>query len=226
MNQFSKMKGAFFLFLILAATSAISQSKKFEFDFEKIKGNNKLPQREALWLQANLNENEKNVVFNLVSTLSQPAASQLLVCHFYLDGSYQRKSIKPYVDSLAVRPPDGEAGLISVAYLVSKLRKELIDVKRTNPYYTAQFANKPLKIPEHDESKINKNIDLSFDYEPALVVLNILSKSNAGYEEILEKVNLHQFDELINHHNQSFYTTPLTKERLASCLQIATSTSP
>jgi hypothetical protein len=210
----------------MAATSAFSQSTKFVFDFEKIKGNNNLPQREALWLRDNLSESEKNEVFNLLSTLSQPSASQLLIGHFYLDGSYQRKSIKPYVDSLAVRPPDGEAGLIRVAYLVSKLRKDLIDSEKTNPYYTAQFISKPIKIPEYNESKINKNIDLSFDYEPALVVLNILSKSNVSYEEILEKVNLHPFNELISHHNQSFYTTPLNKERLASCLQIATSTKP
>lgn len=220
------MKKPIFLFLTLAATSAFSQSTKFAFDFEKIKENNNLPQREALWLQDNLSENEKNEVFNLLSTPSQPAAAQLLVSHFYLDGSYQRQSIKPYMDSFAIRPPDGEAGLIRVAYLVSKLRKELIAIKQIDPYYTAQFINEPIKIPAYNETKINKNIDLSFDYEPALVVLNILSRSNVSYEEILEKVNLNQFNELINHHNQSFYTIPLNKERLASCLQIATSTKP
>ena len=220
------MKKTIFSFLILAATSAFGQSTKFSFDFETIKNNNNLPQREALWLQNNLSEGEKIEVFNLLSALSQPAASQLLVGHFYLDGSYRRKSIKPYIDSFALRPPDGEAGLIRVAYLASKLRKELIDIRQKDPYYTAQFINKPIKIPEYNESKINKNIDLSFDYEPALVVLNVLSKSNASYEEILEKVNSHQFNELISHHDQNFYTTPLNKERLASCLQMATSTKP
>lgn len=222
MNGFISVRMLGFLFLLSIAAPALGQSTKFVFDFKKIKDNS----REALWLEDHLSEKQKKEVFDLVSGLSQPAVAQLLTGYFYLDGSYQRKSIRPYIDSLAARPPDGEAGLIRVAYLVSKLRRDLVDLAQADPYYTAQFSNKPIDIPLYNEGKINRNISLSFDYEPALVVLNLLSRSNVSYDEILDKVSSHQFDELIRHHNQGFYPTPLNKERLASCLQIATSTKP
>ena len=81
-------------------------------------------------------------------------------------------------------------------------------------------------MPEFKDSNINKKIELSFDYQPALVILDILSEPDATYQDILQKLDLHQFDQLIKHHNQSFYPTPLNKERLVTCLEIATSTKP
>jgi len=220
------MKKTIFFLLLLAATTAFSQQTKFTFDWETIKTNDKIPKREALWLKDSLTNTELTKVINLVSDLSRPAVSQLLVSHFYLDGSFKWKSVQPYLDSLTVRPPDGEAGIVRVAYLVSKLRKKRIEIQKSSKYYVAQFSGVSFKLPKYEERDINKNIVLSFDYQPAQLILDILSRSDVSYHEILDKVNLHQFVELIDHRNQSFYTTPLNKERLATCLQIASSTKP
>lgn len=220
------MKKTIILSLLLVVTSVFSQSKKFKFDFEMIKNNSDLPHREALWLKDSISNSELNEVVDLVSALSRPAASQLVVSYFYLDGSFTQKTIKPYLDSLSIRPPDGDAGIIRVAYLAAKLRKQLIKLQNKNKYFVTRFSEKPFKVPEYKESNMNNKIQLNFDSKPAQVVIEILSKPNSTYEEILEKINLHQFDMLIKHHNQSFYPTPLTKERLITCLQIASSNEP
>jgi len=211
--------------LLFTAMISFGQPTK-SIDWETIKNNDKLPKQEVSWLHDNLTSDEFEEVIGLVSALSRPAAAQMLASHLYLDGSYTRSSIKPYLDSLIVRPPDGDAGTIRVAYLVSKLRKELIDIGKSNKFYTAEFSGALIKVPEFKDSNINKKIELSFDYQPALVILDILSEPDATYQDILQKLDLHQFDQLIKHHNQSFYPTPLNKERLVTCLEIATSTKP
>ena len=220
------MKRKLFLWLIFIGTYSFSQPSKFAWDWETIKSNSKISQKEVQWLQDSLSKSELARVIDLVSDLSRPAASQLLVSHFYLDGSFKNQTISPYLDSLSVRPPDGEAGIIRVAYLVSGLRKKLIESQKANEYYVAQFGGNILELPDYDKKDINTNIRLSFDYEPAEVLLDILSKPDIGYQEIIEKLNLHQFDKLIDHRNQSFYGTPINKEKLATCLEIASSTKP
>jgi hypothetical protein len=216
--------GLFFMAII-----SYGQTAKFTFDWKAIQNNDNLPQREAAWLNNNLTANELKEVIDLVSALSQPAASQMLVSHFYLDASFSRASIKPYIDSLKVRPPDGDAGIIRVAYLVSKLRKKLIKNRRSiksNKIYTAEFSGAKLEVPEFKKTDINRNIELSFDFQPAQVILNLLSEPNSNYHEILSKLNLPQFDALVQHRSQSFYYTTTSKERLATCLEIASSTKP
>lgn len=212
--------------LFFAAIVSFSQTSNFSFDWTIIKNNDELPQMEASWINENLSDSDIKEVFNLVSDLSKPSAGQLLVSYFYLDGSFSRKVIKPYLDSLAVRPPDGDAGIIRLAYLVSKLRKELNEIANSSQVYSAEFKENVLTIPEFNEIDINKNIELSFDYEPAKVTLDILSEPDITNHEILSRLRLPQFDELIKHRSQSFYFAPINKERLAICLEIAASTKP
>jgi hypothetical protein len=57
-------------------------------------------------------------------------------------------------------------------------------------------------------------------------VMDILATPDISYYDILKKVDLRQFDALYEHHNQSFYPTPLNKERMALCLEKAASTKP
>lgn len=206
--------------------TTFGQKSEVVFDWNTLTDNDNIPKREALWLKDSLSPSELNKVIDLVSDLSRPAASQLLVSYFYLDGSFKWKSIQPYLDSLTIRPPDGQAGIIRVAYLVSKLRKNRIEIQKSSKYYVAQFTGASLELPGYEERDFNKNIELNFDYQPAQLILDMLSRSDLSYQEIEEKLELHQFNELINHRNQNFYGTPLNKERLAACLQIASSTKP
>ena len=212
--------------LLFITIISFGQSAIFSFDWEAIKDNDELPQREALWMHDNLTSNELLEVVDLVSALSQPAVAQMLLSYFYLDGSFSRASIMPYMDSLKVRPPDGDGGRIRVAYLVSKLRKELIENEKSSKIYTAEFNDEILEIPEFNKIDINNKIELSFDFQPALVVLEILSEPDINYQNIMSKLNIPQFDELVQHRSQSFYYTPISIERLATCLEIAASTKP
>lgn len=220
------MKKYILVTLLLATISSFGQATKFAFDLEEIKNNENLPQREALWLYNNLASNEIKEAVDLVSALSQPAAAQMLVSYFYLDGSFSRRSLKPYMDSLKVRPPDGDAGIIRVTYLVSKVREIIIKNGKANKVYTARFTEEILEIPEVNRKHLNNKIELSFDYQPVQILHDILSEPNISYSKILSKLNLPQFDELIQHRSQSFYYTPTNIERLATCLEIAASTKP
>jgi len=220
------MKKILTLTLLFTAIISFGQTTEFIFDWDTIKKNDKLPQKEALWMQDNLSGDEITEVVKLVSALSTPATAQMLVSYFYLDGSYSKSAIKPYIDSLTVRPPDGDAGVIRVAYLASRLKNTLVDIARGYIIYTFEFKGKSIEIPEFKDDIINENIDLSFDYEPAQVILDILSKPDVAYHEILPKLNLYQFDRLVKHRHASFYPIPLSKERFATCLEIAASTKP
>jgi len=220
------MKKIFTATLLFITIISFGQTTKFTFDWNAIKNNDKLPHKEALWMHNNLSGDEIEEVFDLVSALSKPATAQMLVSYFYLDGSYRKSEMKPYIDSLTVRPPDGDAGVIRVAYLASMLRKSLVEKGRAYKIYTFEFKGKSIEIPECKDDIINDKIDLSFDYEPAQVVLDILSKPDISYKEILPKLDLYQFDKLIKHRHASFYPNPLSKERFAICLEIAASTKP
>ncbi len=220
-----KMSTTFLFTLILfSVSSAIGQAKTFQFDWEKIKANPKLPQREAQWLNDSISVEERNKAIELVAALSQPASTQLMVGYAHLDGSYT--NFKKYLDSLSIRPPDGDAGIIRVAYLVAKLRTRLLAKKNKNTMFRAAFKGETLTVPNFNRNDINPNIQLSFDFQPARVLLDIIGSEKSSYKEIAKKISLHQFDMLIRHHNQSFYETPLTKERLITCLQIANSKKP
>jgi hypothetical protein len=212
------------IFLLLMLTCSIFSQTQSSPDWTALKKDSKVSQSDVFWLEKNLSSSERSELLKLVSDLSRPAAAQLLVSHFYLDGSFKWKSVKPYLDSLAIRPPDGDAGLVRVAYLAAKLRKKRIELQKKSIYYEAQFSGEALKLPAYEKSDLNKKIKLSFDYQPAQIVLDILSKDDLSYQDILAKLDLHQFNKLIDHRNQSFYSTPLNKERLATCLQLATST--
>lgn len=213
------------LLLFLTCTS-FCQTTKFSFNWQTIKNDDNLPQRESKWIHDNLSDNEINEVINLVMALTHPSASQMLVSYFYLDGSFSNARIESYIDSFKVRPPDGDAGIIRVAYLVSKLRKDLVDKGKSNKIYTHEFSGKPFETLEYVKTDINKNIELSFDFQPVQVILDILSEPDISYQEILSKISIFQFDELFHHRSQSFYYAPTNKERLVTCLEIAASTKP
>jgi hypothetical protein len=210
--------------IFLFSSTAFSQSKSIAFNWEKAKTNKNFPQREAQWLNDSIAVDERDKAIELVAALSQPASAQMLVGYAHIDGSYSQ--LKKYLDSLTVRPPDGDAGIVRIAYLVAKLRSKLIARKNKNTLFRAAFKGEAIKVPAYNKGYINPNIKLSFDYQPAQVLLDIIGSEKNNYNNIAKKISLHQFDMLIGHHNQSFYTNPLTKDQLITCLLIANSNKP
>jgi len=203
-----------------------AQQPSASFNLENLKNNKLVSQHEVSWLRDSLPADERNHLFAILSTLSSPAAAQLLPSDFYLDGSTSTNGIKSLMDSLAVRPPDDTAGYIRVAYLAAKLREVFLIDQRKNTHYITRFTGEQLKLPTYNPKAINKKINLNFDYEPANIIFNILSTPDIKLEEIEKRIMVHQFDMLYIHHAQSFYLYPLNKERLAACLEKASSTNP
>jgi hypothetical protein len=220
------MKKPLIILTLLCATILQAQNSSFTFNWNLLKNDTQIPQREAIWLKENVSKQERDKAIQLVSALSKPEASQLLTSYFYMDGSYRSSINKKYLDSFAIRPPEGKAGIIRVAYLVSRLRHENFEILKTNKVYKDKFTKNQLNIPAYKEKQINKKINLKFDYRPANIILELLSNPKVSYQEIIKKTNLHQFKKMIDHRNQSFYKLPLNKELLATCLQVAASNKP
>jgi len=220
------MKKPLIILAILCTSFLQAQNSNFTFNWNLLKNDTKIPQKEALWLKENLTKQERYKVIKLVTALSKPEAAQLLTSYFYMDGSFRRSTNKKYLDSFASRPPKGNAGIIRVAYLVSKLRQDNLKQQQSSSVYKAEFTDNEFITPQFNEKNINAKINLKFDYEPANVIIDLISKPNVSYQEIIDRINLHQFKKMIAHRNQSFYRTPLNKELLASCLQIAASNKP
>jgi len=220
------MKKPLIILAILCASFLQAQNSNFTFNWNLLKKDTKIPKREAIWLQENVTKQERDKVIKLVTALSQPESSQLLTSYFYMDGSFRRNTNKKYLDSFAIRPPKGKAGVIRIAYLVSKLRQDNLKQQQSSTVYKAEFTKEKLNIPILNKNNINPKIKLKFDYEPANIIIGLLSRPNVTYQEIINKINLHQFKKMIAHRNQSFYRTPLNKELLATCIQIAASNKP
>jgi hypothetical protein len=218
-----------FLFLVIASTQLVySQTSSTEDTWRGIVSDLSIPQNQIKWLADSLSSDERETVLRKVLDISNPNSAQQLVKYFYTDGSYKRKSINKYIDSLLVRPPDGYAGIARTAYLVSKLRKKLVLIREEDSadgFYQHDFSNSPYTVPSYDKSLLNKNIKFQFDVEPASIFLDIIEQPDMTYKEIYKKINTKEINALIKHRNQSFYDDPLTIEKLIECLRIASSTA-
>jgi len=220
------MKKPLIIFAILCASLLQAQNSNFSFNWNQLKNDAKIPKREASWLKENLTKQERDKAIKLVAALSKPEAAQLLTSYFYMDGSFRKSTNKKYLDSFATRSPKGNAGIIRVAYLVSKLRQENLKLHRSSSVYKAEFTEEKLNTPLINNKKINREIELKFDYKPANIIIDLVSKPNVSYQEIIDKTDLHQFKQMLLHRSQSFYRTPINIELLATCIQIAASDKP
>jgi len=220
------MKNPLIILSLLCASFLQAQNSNYSLNWNQLKNDATISKREANWLQENLTKQERNKTIKLVSSLSKPEAAQLLTSYFYMDGSYRNRINAVYIDSFAIRPPKGMAGIIRIAYLTSKLRQENIKTQKLSSVYKAEFEEGKLDIPYINKKNINTKIELQFDYEPAKIILQLLSKPNISYQEIIDKTDLHQFKKMMDHRSQSFYRTPINKELLATCIQIAASNKP
>ena len=220
------MKKPLLILALLCAPFLQAQNSNFTFNWDQLKNDTKISKNEVTWLLENLNNQERDKAIKLVTSLSKSEAAQLLTSYFYMDGSYRNRTNAKYLDSFATRPPKGKAGIIRIAYLTSKLRLENIKQMQSISVYKAEFTEGELNIPLANKEHFNKEVELKFDYEPAKIILQLLSKPNVSYQEILDKTDLHQFNKMIDHRSQSFYRTPINKELLATCIQIAASDKP
>lgn len=222
---FTKIRrGFFFLLSIIYCQTAFCQ--KTTINWDSVKNDHNIPKREVNWLLDSISNEERTNLINIVSSLSQPSAAQMIPSYFFVDGSNSSSLVRSYVDSFYVRPPDGIPGIIRVAYLSSRLRNAILVRQASNPVYVNKFNGNTFSLPKKTLSESNNNIKLSFDFEPANTIIDILSTPDITAAEIIKKTNTHFFDRLLSHHNQSFYTVPLSREQLVGCLERAASNKP
>ncbi|MDF1504180.1 hypothetical protein, partial [Roseisolibacter sp. H3M3-2] len=81
------------------------------------------------WVEAHLPPAERDELAALVGALSTPSAAQLLASYLHADGSVHVPftPARALADSFAVRPPEGAAGAMRVAYLAARLRVGTLD---------------------------------------------------------------------------------------------------
>jgi len=218
------LKVFFFLLFISCYQTAFCQGNNLNWD--NINKESNISKKEVNWLLDSVSNDERAYVINIVSSLSKPGAAQMISSYFFLDGSYKRDEIKPYIDSFYVRPPDSIAGLIRVAYLSAYLRKRILEKQETNKVYVNKFNGNTFNLPKKSLPGSNSKMKLSFDFEPANTIIEILSTPDITSDEILKRLDTHFFKLLFEHHSQSFYTVPLSSEQMALCLERAASNKP
>jgi hypothetical protein len=181
---------------------------------------------QVAWLEANVPRSELTTVLDLVGRLSQPAAVQLLPSLAYLEGSPAQRSVRAFIDTLALRPPSGGAGVVRVAYLLARSRHEILGNTRST--YLARFGDREFALPSPPDARPQPGaaIRLTLDFAPAETLLAIVTTPDVGYAEALRRISTPAFDALISHHGQAFYPVPLTREQLAQNLSHAASSQP
>jgi len=179
------------------------------------------------WLKNNLPEKDAREVFSIVGSLSKAAAAQSLPGHFYSDGRWQTANGKKLIDSLAIRPPDGDAGMVRLAYLAGWYHRLVVDAYRGSSYRLT-FDSTSNVVPDFvgHAMPVPKGFDLSFDFEPVDTLMAIVLTPDITPREVLPRISTHKFDALIRHHSQSFYPIPLSRELLALNLSRAASNQP
>jgi hypothetical protein len=176
------------------------------------------------WLKHNLSAAEAREVFALIAALSKPAAAQALPSNFYFDGRVLASSARLLMDSLSVRGPDGDAGAVRLAYLLGSYRRRVFESYK-NSGYQLSFGSGTNAVPAYiDRGRaMTRGFDLSFDFGPFDTLMVIVSTPDITAAQILPRISTHAFDALIDHHSQTFYPIPLSRELLALNLSHAAS---
>jgi hypothetical protein len=179
------------------------------------------------WLRNNLSEKDAREAFAIAGSLSKAAAAQAMPGLFYLDGRSQSVNGKKMMDSLALRPADGDAGTVRLAYLAGWYRKIVVDAYRGSGYRLT-FDSAETVIPDFVKTgkTMPRGFDLSFDFAPVDTLTAIVLTPDITPQQVIPRISTHKFDALIHHHSQSFYTIPLSRELLALNLSHAASTQP
>jgi hypothetical protein len=123
------------------------------------------------------------------------------------------------------RAPNGPAGVIRVAALALKWRKEIFPptgrLAKPFPASTGALNLKPAKVSADRMARVNFEINS----DPALIILDILSRPHSA-QEIETKLQHPLFPQMFVHRSQSFYGAPITREKWNIALQRVSQDEP
>jgi hypothetical protein len=190
------------------------------------------PQQVA-WLREHLSDADRRELAALVGALSAPSAAQLLSTYLHADGSVHVPftGARALADSFAIRPADGLAGRLHVAYLVGRLRVATVEGWGRLGVYAVDFRDAATTDAIADATTRatparGVALRLRLDRAPAESLLAIVGTSDAAPASVAARLRGPAFDALIAHRNQRFYALPWTRELMAVNLARAASTLP
>jgi hypothetical protein len=187
------------------------------------------------WLREHVGEDERNELAALVGALSAPAAAQIMASYLHADGSVlvPFTGARAMADSLAQRPPDGNAGRLHVAYLAARLRRSTLEGWGALGVFAADFRRPPSAAPRPAAAApaavarpTGVTLRLRFEFAPAESLLAIIGTPDISAAAVMRRLDMPAFATLIGHRSQSFYQLPWTRELMAVNLSRAASTLP
>ncbi|MGH6942795.1 MAG: hypothetical protein ACREH6_01055, partial [Geminicoccaceae bacterium] len=188
---------------------------------------------EISWLGKHVTAEEAVRLFSIVDSLSSPDAAQLLAGRFLQDPSYYYLQAIPetfervealVLDSLTSRHPEGDAGVVHVAYLLARIRWTIVQAYSRLPYYQYTFEGRQLDL---DSPRVPENrITLDLDVSPATRLLEVLASPDATPHTAADYLASDVFAALIQHRSQSFYPVSVSLEVLALNLARAAGDEP
>jgi hypothetical protein len=196
---------------------------------------------QVAWLRQHVGAAEREELAALVGALSAPAAAQLMASYLHADGSVlvPFTGARAMADSLAQRPPEGNAGRLHVAYLAARLRASTLAGWSTLGVFAADFR-RPSDAPAAQTVRpaahvaagpavarpAGVTVALRFDFAPAESLLAIVGTPDIAPAEVMRRLDTPAFATLLAHRSQSFYRLPWTRESMALHLSRAASTLP
>ncbi|GLC26094.1 DUF5700 domain-containing putative Zn-dependent protease [Roseisolibacter agri] len=191
--------------------------------------------QEVAWLKAHLSDAERAEVSALVGALSAPAAAQVMGSYLFADGSVHVPftGARALADSLYLRPADGLAGRVRVAYLAARLRVATREGWERLGVFATEFRGAPgdalAKAPTLDarvRPARGVTLDLRLDFAPAESLLAVVGTPDVAPTVAAARLRGPAFDALVAHRNQRFYSLPWTRELMALNVARAASTLP
>lgn len=171
-------------------------------------------------------EAEAREALRLSAAMGTPESSQVVSSLMTLDGAaLLPERFGPFARiarDLMKRPPADDAGIIRNAALAVEFREAMIAFRR--PFFRSEFAGKPW--PGGLKQRLEPSSwSFALNFAPAKTILGLLDKP-VSVESAHAALTGKAFDALWDHRSQSFYTSPMTRDRYALAISIASSRSP
>ncbi len=189
--------------------------------------------QEVTWLGQHLSDAERAELAALVGALSAPAAAQVLASYLFADGSVlvPFTGARALADSLYLRPADGPAGRVRVAYLAARLRVATRDGWERLGVYATDFRGATAgDVAPAPDTRVRPApgvaLALRLDLAPAESLLAVVGTPDVAPAAVAARLRGPAFDALLAHRNQRFYQLPWTRELMALNLARAASTLP
>jgi len=177
------------------------------------------------WLESHVPLAEARRLARLALRLSEPEAATLMAAYPHLDGSV-RAFAPEDLARIAERPPEGEAGVVHVLHTVAFTRHALTERReaRAPGVFRNDFRGGAVRLPSPRAAP--DGVRLALDFSPARRLLALVRRGEQDPGKIRAALEGPEFDALLKHRSQGFYSQALTWEMLSTNLALAGGDDP